>query len=73
MNAAVLSREFTRPASFKERGFAIANHPIPELESVFGPIPEEQPASLSPRYVTGDELAKNQIRLASFIGTLLRI
>ena len=73
MNAAVLSREFTRPASSRKRGFAIANHPIPELESVFGPIPEEQPASPSPRYVTGDELAKNQIRVARFIGTLLRI
>ena len=73
MNAAVLSREFTRPASSRGRGFAIANHPIPELESVFGSLPEEQPASRSPRYVTGDELANNQIRLASFTGTLLRI
>ncbi|HEX6562816.1 MAG TPA: hypothetical protein VF020_00965 [Chthoniobacterales bacterium] len=71
MNAAVLNREFTRPASSRERGFAIANHPIPELESVFGPIRE--PDNPSPRYVTGDELTKNQIRLASFIGTLLRI
>ena len=73
MNAAVLSREFIRPASSRERGFAIANHSIPELESVFGPIPVEQPGSPSPHYVTGHELAKNQIRLTSFIGTLLRI
>ena len=73
MNAAVLSREFTRPASSKERGFAIANHPIPELETVFGPIPEEQPGNPPSQYLTGDELAKNQLRLASFIGTLLRI
>lgn len=72
MNAAVLSREFTRPVSSRERGFAIANHPIPELESVFGPIREEQPGNPSPRYVSGDELTKNQIRLASFTGTLLR-
>ena len=73
MNAVVVSRQFTRPASFKERGFAIANHPIPELESVFGPIPEEQPGNSSAHYLTGNELAKNQLRRASFIGTLLRI
>jgi hypothetical protein len=73
MNAVVCSRQFTRPASFKERGFAIANHAIPELETVFGPIPEEQPGNPPSQYLTGDELAKNQLRLASFIGTLLRI
>jgi hypothetical protein len=73
MNAVVVSRQFTRPASLKERGFAIANHPIPELESVFGPIPEEQPGSPSAHYLTGDALSRNQIRLASSIGTLLRI
>ena len=73
MNAAVLSRQFTCPASSKERGFAIANHPIQDLETVFGPIPEEQPGTLSSHYLTGDELARNQIRLASFMGTLLRI
>jgi hypothetical protein len=73
MNAAVLSREFTRRASSKERGFAIANHPIQDLETVFGPIPEEQPGNSSAHYLTGNELAKNQLRRASFIGTLLRI
>ena len=72
MNAAVLSPEFTRPASFKARGFAIANRPIPNLETVFRPIQEEQPGNPSAHYLTGDELAKNQIRLATSIGTLLR-
>ena len=72
MNAAVLSREFTRPASAKERGFAIANHSIQDLETVFGPIPEKPPGPLSSRYLTGDELAWNQIRVASFMGTILR-
>jgi hypothetical protein len=72
MNAAVLSREFTCPASSKERKFAIANHPIRDLATVFGPIPEERPTNPSFPYLTGDELARNQIRLASFIGTLLR-
>lgn len=73
MNAAVLSREFTRPASSKERGFAIVNRPIQDLETVFGPIPEEQPGTLSSHYLIGDELARNQIRLATFTGALLRI
>ena len=73
MNAAVLSPEFTLPASSKERGFAIANHPVQGLETVFRPIPEEQAGSPSPHYLAGDELARNQIRLAGFIGTILRI
>jgi hypothetical protein len=74
MNAVVLSRQFSRrPVSSRERGFAIANHPIQDLEMVFGPIPEEEPGNRSTGYLTGDALAKNQIRLASFIGTILRI
>jgi hypothetical protein len=73
MNAAVLSREFTRPASSKERGFAIANRPIRDLETVFRPIPEEHPGYRSAHYLNGDELARNQIRVASFVGTLFRI
>ena len=74
MNAVVLNRQFTRhPVSFKERGFAIANDPIQDLEMVFGPIPEEQPGNASTGYLSGNELTKNQIRLASFIGPILRI
>jgi hypothetical protein len=73
MNAAVVSREYTRLASFKERGFSIANHPIQDLETVFRPIPEEQSGNPPSHYLTGDGLAKNQIRMASSIGTLLRI
>jgi hypothetical protein len=73
MNAAVLSRQFTCPDSSKERGFAIPNDRIPDLETVFRPIPEEQPGNLSAHYATSDALARNQIRLASFIGTLARI
>jgi hypothetical protein len=72
MNAAVLSREFTRPASSKERGYAIANHRIQGLETVFRPIPEEPAAGPSAHHLTGDELTRNQIRVASFIGTMLR-
>ena len=74
MNAVVLNRQFTRhPVSFKERGFAITNDPIQDLEMVFRPIPEEQPGNPSAGYLTGNELAKNQIRVASFIGPILRI
>ena len=74
MNAVVLNRQFTRhPVSFKERGFAIANDPVQDLELVFGPIPEEQPGNASAGYLTGNELAKNQIRVASFIAPMLRI
>ena len=74
MNAVVLNRQFTRhPVSFKERGFAIANDPIQDLEMVFRPIPEEQPGNPSAEYLTGNELAKNQIRVASFIATVLRM
>jgi hypothetical protein len=74
MNAVVLNRQFTRhPVSFKERGFAIANDPVQDLELVFGPIPEEQPGNPSAGSLTGHELAKNQIRVASFIAPMLRI
>jgi hypothetical protein len=74
MNAVVLSRQFTRrPVSSRERGFAIANDRIQGLERVFGPIPEEQCGNRSAHYLTGNELARNQIRLASFIGAILRI
>ena len=74
MNAVVLSRQLTRrPVSSRVRGFAITNDRIQGLERVFGPIPEEQPGNRSPHYLTGDDLARNQIRVASFVGAILRI
>ena len=74
MSTVVLSRQFARrPVSSRERGFAIVNDPIPDLEAVFGPLPDEPVSPSLAGFRAGDELAKNQIRMATVIGTILRI
>jgi len=72
MNALVLSRWFTGPASSKEGQSAIAYDRIQSLNGIFGPLPETKPEDQSPHYPLADKLAADQVRLAGLMGVVLR-
>jgi hypothetical protein len=72
MNAVVLSRWFTDPASSKEGQSAITCDRIQSLSGVFGPIPEAEPGDQSPHYPVAGKLATDQGRLAGLMAVILR-
>ncbi|MFY9988244.1 MAG: hypothetical protein WAK31_26050 [Chthoniobacterales bacterium] len=72
MNAAILSRWFTGPASPKEHRSAIANHAIRRLNTRFVPISDAQPGE-RPHNPVADKLSANQVRLAALMAVVLRL
>ena len=72
MNALVLSRWFTSPASSKEGQSAIACDRIPCLSGVFGPVLEAKPGDQAAKYPIAGKLTANQVRLGGLMGVVLR-